>query len=106
MSWADTMAAAVPAQDLAERDGKVHLVADANVHAGYLTLAQVARYLGRSPRTLRRWAEHKGLPHYYIGGPERGTLLFRKAELDRWMRRFKNALPERALDTTASEGVE
>ena len=77
--------------------------------AGYITLAQAAAYLAVSSRTIRRWIEERSLPHYYIGGRQRGKLLFRKGELDRWARRFKNGLdagkPENALDAMGPEAL-
>jgi len=66
-----------------------------SVHVGYLSLVQAARYLGAvSTATVRRWIKGHGLPHYHITGcgGERGKLLFRQGELDRWMRRFRNGL--------------
>ena len=66
-----------------------------SVHVGYLSLAHAANYLGGvSTATVRRWIKNLGLPHYYFpgGGGQRGKLLFRKGELDRWARRFKNGL--------------
>ena len=65
-----------------------------SVHVGYLTLAQAAQYLAVSKATVRRWIKNLGLPHYYLpgGGGQRGKLLFRKGEIDRWMRRHKNSL--------------
>ena len=86
-------------------DGRVQVVA--TVDAGYLTLAQAAAYLGASTRTIRRRVKHGRLPHYYLPGltGERGQLLFRKGEIDRWIRRFKNGLAEgseNALDTAGA----
>lgn len=71
-----------------------------SVHVGYLSLAHAAKYLGGvSTATVRRWVKNLGLPHYHVPGPgkgksggPRGTLLFRKGELDRWTRRFKDGL--------------
>ena len=79
----------------------------AHVDAGYISLAQAAAYFSVSARTIRRWVLSRRLPHYYIGGQERGKLLFRKGELDRWARRFKNGLTagssEKALDAMGPE---
>ena len=77
-------------RDPTDLNGKISVVA--HVDAGFMTLAQAAGYLAVSSRTVRRWIAERGLPHYYIGGRERGKLLFRKGELDRWTRRFKNGL--------------
>ena len=94
-------------RDPRHADGNVQLVA--HVDAGYITLAQTARYLAVSTRTIRRWVTSRGLPHYYIGGAERGKFLFRKGELDRWVRRFKNGFAARnsgkALDGMGPEAL-
>ena len=69
-----------------------------SVHVGYFSLAQAAKYLGGvSTATVRRWIKNLGLPHYYLPGgkKQRGKLLFRKGELDRWARRFKSGLDSR-----------
>ena len=73
-----------------------------SVHVGYLTLAQAAHYLAVSKATVRRWIKNLGLPHYYLpgGGGQRGKLLFRKGEVDRWMRRHKNGLKK--VDSSAN----
>lgn len=48
-----------------------------------LTEAEVARLLGLSPRTLRRWrhANRSGPPFVYIGGRVR----YRRDELEAWL---------------------
>jgi len=68
----------------------------ASMHAGYMSLAQAAGYLAVSTRTIRRWIADRGLPHYFVGGSQRGKLLFRKGELDRWARQFKNGLERKS----------
>lgn len=81
-----------------------------SVHVGYLTLRQAADYLNCSPKTVRRRIKSHGLPHYFVPGSRgiRGQLLFRRGELDRWVRRFKNGLVKEshnaALDTPAKLG--
>ena len=103
---------AVPVRATHRRDprqpnGKVAMVT--HVGAGYISLAQAAAYFSVSARTIRRWISSRSLPHYYIGGPVRGKLLFRKGELDRWARKHKNgfpAYPERkALDDMGPEAL-
>lgn len=87
-------------RDPRNTDGSVSMVE--HVDAGFITLTQAARYLSISPRTIRRWIEDQGLPHYYIRrkGSKRGVLLFRRRELDRWLRGNKNALASgHALDS-------
>jgi excisionase family DNA binding protein len=70
----------------------------AGSHEGFgpLTLAQAASYLAVSTDTIRRWIASARLPHYWIppacGKGMRGKLLFRRGELDRWLRRYRNGL--------------
>ena len=94
-------------RDTTELNGNISVVA--HVDAGFMTLAQAAAYLAVSSRTIRRWVTSRGLPHYYIGGAERGKFLFRKGELDRWARRFKNGFTahnsEKALDAMGPEAL-
>ena len=75
-----------------------------SVNVGYMTLKQAADFFGMSPATIRRWCKYQGLPHYHVpgSGGKRGKLLFRKGELDRWTRRFKNRLAAPAKSTRAS----
>ena len=68
-------------RDPKNRNGSVAVVD--HVDAGFLTLPQAARYLMVSSRTVRRWIDDRHLPHHYIGGPDRGRLLFRKEEQER-----------------------
>jgi len=89
----------------AQNDGSTHTTATAStwpivqsVHVGYMNLAQAATYLGVSVATVRRWVKDRGLPHYYVpggtggkSGRPRGHFLFRKGEVDRWVRKHKNA---------------
>jgi excisionase family DNA binding protein len=94
-------------RDPRSTDGSVSVVE--HVDAGFITLTQAAQYLAVSSRTVRRWVEDRHLPHYYIGGPERGRLLFRKGELDRWTRQFKNGLSggptQKSLDGMGPAGL-
>lgn len=67
-----------------------------DTEAGYLTLEQAAGYLACSTKTVRRWAQADGLPHYYVRrrGCTRGVLLFRKGQIDRWLRSCANGLAD------------
>ena len=69
-----------------------------SVHVGYLDAQQAAVYLAVSKPTIRRWCKNQGMPHYHLpgAGGKRGVLLFRKSEIDRWLRRFKNGLADSA----------
>jgi len=59
---------------------------------GYLTLDDAATYTSLSPKTLRRMAKAKQVPHFYwrLPGRKNGKLLFRKSQLDRWLRQFQD----------------
>ncbi len=86
-------------RDPRRTDGSVSVVE--HVDAGFISLAQAAQYLAVSSRTVRRWVEVGGLPHYYVRleGRKRGVLLFRRGEIDRWLRGSKNTfVTECALD--------
>lgn len=83
----------------------------ASADAWYMSLDQTAHYLGGvSKSTVRRWIEALHLPHYHLpsaGGAkrERGRLLFRRREIDRWMRPFRNGLhPHEERDSAALGG--
>lgn len=53
---------------------------------GYMNLTEVARYLSTAEGTLRGWVRKKRLP-YHKPGKE---LLFRKADVDAWMNRYRH----------------
>jgi excisionase family DNA binding protein len=53
---------------------------------GYMTLPEVAKYLGTSEDTLRGWVRKKRMPYHKPGK----TLLFRKADVDAWMNRYRH----------------
>ena len=46
---------------------------------------QIAAYLGRSERTVRRWEENEGLPVHRLRHEQRGSVYAYRAELDAWM---------------------
>lgn len=52
--------------------------------AGYLPIADAARYVGRSPRWIRRRISQ--IAHFR---PEGGALLFRAEDLDAYLDRFR-----------------
>jgi len=74
------------------------------VGSDYLTLEHAAEYMDCSTKTVRRCIA-QGLRYYYVrlGGHKRGILLFRRGDIDRWLRRFRNSLApdsqEKVLDT-------
>jgi hypothetical protein len=52
-----------------------------------LTVADVARMLGRTAQTVYLWKKNKSLPYILIGGGERATIRFRKASVLAWARK-------------------
>jgi excisionase family DNA binding protein len=46
---------------------------------------EIAAYLGRDLRTVRRWEEEKGLPVYRVPGGERRAVFAYRAEIDSWL---------------------
>ena len=45
---------------------------------------EIAAYLGRSERTVRRWEESEGLPVHRLRHEKRGSIFAYRAELDQW----------------------
>ena len=54
----------------------------------YLSKRSAAKYLDISVRSINQHLHH--MPHFRRGG----KILFRKSELDRWMDRFRESLPD------------
>jgi hypothetical protein len=48
---------------------------------------EIAAYLGRDLRTLRRWEEEKGLPIHRVPGGERRAVFAYRTEIDAWLLR-------------------
>jgi Tol biopolymer transport system component len=55
---------------------------------------EIARYLGRSTRTLRRWELAEGLPVHRLAHEKRGSVYAYRAELDEWWRSRGMALAQ------------
>jgi len=53
---------------------------------GYMTVTEAAQYLNTAVGTLRGWVRKKRFP-YHKPGKE---LLFRKADVDHWMNKFRH----------------
>src|SRR5437660_6645189 len=82
-----------------------HANADLRVHSNELTLEswkQIAAYLNRSERTVRRWESCEGLPVHRHGHQKQDAVFARVDEVDRWMsRRTQRVRP--AASATSSE---
>jgi hypothetical protein len=62
---------------------------------------QIAAYLKRSERTVRRWESREGLPVHRHGHQSQDTVFAHVDEIDRWMkRRTRPAAPD---ETTSAE---
>ena len=57
-----------------------------DIAPGYLRRAAAARYLGIAPRTLTDWQNKRIVPVHHLG---RRCVLFRVADLDAAMKRFR-----------------
>src|SRR5580765_2243460 len=56
----------------------------APVHGRLDSWKEIARYLNRSVRTVRRWEEKEGLPIHRLAHEKRGSVYAYQAELDEW----------------------
>jgi tetratricopeptide (TPR) repeat protein len=76
----------------------------------------IARYLGRSSRTVQRWHSNYGLPVRHLSGGESGSVYAFTDDLDRWLRErgqdtsseiqdrlFRESLPSELVDHQAYE---
>jgi excisionase family DNA binding protein len=52
---------------------------------------EIAAYLGRDLRTVRRWEKDKGLPVHRVPGGERRAVFAYRAEIDAWLKGQANA---------------
>ncbi len=53
----------------------------------FMLVAELEDYLRISKWTIYRWIKEKGFPVYKIGGKN----LYRKNEVDEWVKQFKKA---------------
>jgi hypothetical protein len=66
---------------------------------------EIAAFLNRSERTVRRWEEREGLPVHRLAHDKRGSVYAFTRELDEWResRRQLVEAPEPALPAVASQ---
>jgi tetratricopeptide (TPR) repeat protein len=57
---------------------------------------EVAAYLGKAERTVKRWESERGLPTYRIPGNGRGSVYAFTAELDEWLSSHSREAAEEA----------
>src|SRR5579871_6216939 len=65
---------------------------------------EIAAYLGRSERTVRRWEDSEGLPVHRLQHEKRGSIFAYRAELDQW-RDTRKASVEAEASEPAPETV-
>ncbi|HXD17837.1 MAG TPA: nuclear transport factor 2 family protein [Vicinamibacterales bacterium] len=58
---------------------------------------QIAAYLNRSERTVRRWEADEGLPVHRHGHHKQDTVFARVDEIDRWVRQRTRKAPSTAI---------
>jgi TolB-like protein len=62
---------------------------------------EIASYMGRSERTVRRWEEREGLPVHRLAHEKRGSIYAYRSELDSWRASKKQLVEADALETDA-----
>jgi hypothetical protein len=63
---------------------------------------EIASYLGRSEKTVRRWEEREGLPVHRLRHEKRGSVYAYGSELEAWWRVRKETIePEATLEPEA-----
>ena len=55
-----------------------------------LDIKRVARKIGRSHWTVRRYVWLDLIPYYRLGSAKRGKLAFDEAEIDRWLKKHRH----------------
>jgi hypothetical protein len=75
---------------------------DLNAHRETLeSWKQIAAYLKRSERTVRRWESREGLPVHRHGHQSQDTVFAHVDEIDRWMKRRTSPARPDAVATTS-----
>src|SRR6202521_5045007 len=66
---------------------------------------QIAAYLNRSERTVRRWESSEGLPVHRHGHQKQDTVFAHVDEINRWVgRRTRKSVPTAPVGTSESAG--
>src|SRR5215471_7153955 len=64
-------------------------------HGGRLdSWKEIAAYLGRSERTVRRWEDQEGLPVHRLAHEKRGSVYAYRSELDGWWNSRKEEIAD------------
>src|SRR5215472_13622993 len=64
---------------------------------------EIAAYLGRSERTVRRWEEREALPVHRLVHEKRGSIYAYRSELDSWRASRKQLLEADAPEPDAPD---
>jgi Tfp pilus assembly protein PilF len=63
---------------------------------------EIAAYLNRSERTVRRWEEKEGLPVHRLAHDKRGSIYAFRWELDEWRESRRQLVDDQAVETVAA----
>jgi TolB-like protein/Flp pilus assembly protein TadD len=66
---------------------------------------EIAAYLGRSERTVRRWEEREALPVHRLAHEKRGSIYAYRSELDSWRASRKQLLEANAPEPDAPDAT-
>src|ERR1039458_5829681 len=66
---------------------------------------EIAAYLGKVERTVKRWDASRGLPIHRVPGGGRASVYAYTAELDEWLKSTKALEPEAALEASQEDAV-
>ena len=66
---------------------------------------EIATYLGKVERTVKRWDVDRGLPIHRVPGGGRASVYAYTAELDEWLKATKAREPEAALQASQEDAV-
>jgi Tfp pilus assembly protein PilF len=65
---------------------------------------EIAAYLSRSERTVRRWEEKEGLPVHRLAHDKRGSVYAFRWELDEWRESRRQLVDDEPIETAAAPG--
>src|SRR5947207_3534350 len=83
-SRTETAVEAEPARVIIEPTASPTMSAETVPETRLDSWKEIAAYLGRSERTVRRWEEKEGLPVHRLLHEKRGSVYAYKGELDAW----------------------
>jgi hypothetical protein len=66
---------------------------------------EIAAYLGKVERTVKRWDAGRGLPIHRVPGGGRASVYAYTAELDKWLKSTKALESEAALEASQEDAA-